>query len=84
MLKIDRSFIAGLLTGQDDVIVRSTIDLAHNLGLTVVAEGVESDEVQARLTALGCDAAQGTFIRAPAPAAAIRQWMGGQNLLSLM
>ena len=38
-LKIDRSFIAGLLTGPDDVIVRSTIDLAHNLGLRVVAEG---------------------------------------------
>ena len=83
-LKIDRSFIAGLLTGKDDVIVRSTIDLAHNLGLTVVAEGVESDEVLARLTALGCDAAQGTLIGAPAPAAAVREWMGGQNLLGLM
>ena len=83
-LKIDRSFIAGLLTGQDDVIVRSTIDLAHNLGLRVVAEGVESDEVQARLMALGCDAAQGTFIRAPAPADAVRAWIGEQNLLALM
>jgi len=83
-LKIDRSFVAGLHTGQDDVIVRATIDLAHNLGLSVVAEGVESDEVQARLMELGCDAAQGTFIRAPAPAAAIREWMGGQNLLGLM
>ena len=75
-LKIDRSFIASLLSGSDDVIVRSTIDLAHNLGLRVVAEGVESDEVQARLMALGCDAAQGTFIRAPAPAADVRAWMG--------
>ena len=84
VLKIDRSFIAGLLTGGDDVIVRSTIDLAHNLGLTVIAEGVESDEVQARLMALGCDAAQGMFIRAPAPATAVREWMGDQNLLSLM
>ena len=83
-LKIDRSFIAGLLTGQDDVIVRSIIDLAHNLGLRVVAEGVESDEVLARLMALGCDAAQGTFIRAPAPAAAVFDWIGGQNLLGLM
>jgi diguanylate cyclase (GGDEF)-like protein len=83
-LKIDRSFVAALLTGHDDVIVRSTIDLAHNLGLRAVAEGVESDEVHARLLALGCDAAQGTFISAPAPAAAIRQWMGRQNLLSLM
>ena len=83
-LKIDRSFIAGLLTGQDDVIVRSTIDLAHNLGLRVVAEGVESQEVQARLRALGCDAAQGTFIRAPAPVAAVREWIGARNLLGLM
>ena len=64
--------------------MRSTIDLAHNLGLPVVAEGVESDEVQARLLALGCDAAQGTFIRAPAPAAEIRAWIGQQNLLGLM
>jgi len=74
-LKIDRSFIASLLTGTDDVLVRSTIDLAHNLGLRVVAEGVETDDVQARLTALGCDAAQGTFIRAPASAAELRAWI---------
>ena len=84
VLKIDRSFVLALVTAQDDVIVRSTIDLAHNLGLTVVAEGVESEEVQARLMALGCDAAQGTFIRAPAPAADVRAWIGTQNLLSLM
>ena len=83
-LKIDRSFVAALLTGQDDVIVRSTIDLAHNFGMRVVAEGVETDAVHARLLALGCDAAQGTFISAPAPSAAIRQWMGRQNLLGLM
>ncbi len=83
-LKIDRSFIAGLLTGHDEVIVRSIIDLAHNLGLRAVAEGVESDEVLARLMALGCDAAQATFIRAPAPAAVVLAWIGGQNLLGLM
>ena len=82
-LKIDRSFVSGLLDGQDDVVVRSTIDLAHNLGLTVVAEGVESDDVQARLLALGCDAAQGTFFRAPSPAPEIRQWMGSQRLPGL-
>jgi diguanylate cyclase (GGDEF)-like protein len=74
-LKIDRSFIEPL-TGPDDVIVRSTIDLAHNLGLRVVAEGVESAEVRSRLAALGCDAVQGTFIRAPAPARDLREWMG--------
>jgi len=73
-LKIDRSFIEPL-TGPDDVIVRSTIDLAHNLGLRVVAEGVESAEVRSRLAALGCDAVQGTFIRAPALARELREWM---------
>jgi EAL domain-containing protein (putative c-di-GMP-specific phosphodiesterase class I) len=83
-LKIDRSFVASLISGEDDVIVRSTIDLAHNLGLRVVAEGVESEEVQMRLLALGCDAAQGTFISPPAPAAALRQWIGKQTLLGLM
>jgi diguanylate cyclase (GGDEF)-like protein len=79
-LKIDRSFVAGLMGGQDEVIVRSTIDLAHNLGLTVVAEGVENAEVQARLLAMGCDAAQGTFISPPASASIIRERMREQNL----
>jgi diguanylate cyclase (GGDEF)-like protein len=72
-LKIDRSFVIGLGTGNDEVIVRSTIDLAHNLGLSVVAEGVESLAVQEQLRALGCDAAQGFFIGAPADADVTRQ-----------
>jgi diguanylate cyclase len=79
-LKIDRSFVAGLMTGQDDVIVRSTIDLAHNLGLTVVAEGVENAEVMRRLLAMGCDAAQGTFISPPGTATEIREKMRERNL----
>ena len=83
-LKIDRSFIAPLVTGHDDVIVRSTIDLAHNLGLRVVAEGVESEEVQARLVELGCDAAQGTHISPPGSAHMLREWLGQQNLLGMM
>ena len=83
-LKIDRSFVEGLRDGEDDVIVRSTIDLAHNLGLRVVAEGVDSDAVQARLLALGCDAAQGTAIRAPADAADTRRWIGAQSLPGLL
>ena len=74
-LKIDRSFVIGLGTGHDEVIVRSTIDLAHNLGLSVVAEGVESLAVQEQLLALGCDAAQGFFISAPAGAEVTRQWI---------
>jgi EAL domain-containing protein (putative c-di-GMP-specific phosphodiesterase class I) len=83
-LKIDRSFVMGLMTSQDDVIVRSTIDLAHNLGLTVVAEGVENEDVQLRLQAMGCDVVQGTFISPPRPASAMRDWMAEQNLLGMM
>ena len=83
-LKIDRSFVSGLDSGLDDVIVRSTIDLAHNLGLTVVAEGVESEEVKSQLLAMGCDAAQGSFISEPRSAAAMAEWMGHHNLLGMM
>ncbi len=82
-LKIDRSFVMGLTASQDDVIVRSTIDLAHNLGLTVVAEGVENEDVQTRLQTMGCDVVQGTFISAPRPASAMRDWMSQQNLLGI-
>jgi len=80
-LKIDRTFVAGLENGDDEVIVRSTIDLAHNLGLAVVAEGVESAAVQDRLLEMGCDAVQGTFISPPAGLAAIRDWIREQTLL---
>jgi diguanylate cyclase (GGDEF)-like protein len=73
-LKIDRSFVATLVSGADDVIVRSAVDLAHNLGLRVVAEGVENLEVWERLEELGCDGAQGTFICPPGPAATVRAW----------
>ena len=79
-LKIDRSFVMNLGAGLDEVIVRSTIDLAHNLGLTVVAEGVESAVVQARLAAMGCDAVQGTYISAPARAPEMRAWIAAQHL----
>ena len=65
-LKIDQSFVANVLIDeQDEVIVRSTIDLGHNLGLVVVAEGVENNEVLERLRAFGCDIAQGYCISRP-------------------
>jgi diguanylate cyclase len=83
-LKIDRSFVEALVTGHDDVIVRSTIDLAHNLGLSVVAEGVETEEAQHRLRVLGCDAVQGTFVSAPRRIGDVRDWMAQQNLLGMM
>jgi len=69
-LKIDRSFVMAMEQDEDDAkIVRSTIDLAHNLGLTVVAEGVENAAVLTRLAALHCDEAQGFHMSRPIPAA---------------
>ena len=72
-LKIDRAFITGLVDSQAEVaIVRSTIQLAHDLGLRVVAEGVETSAVLARLADLGCDAVQGYLLGRPSPAAVVR------------
>ncbi len=75
-LKIDQSFVANvLLDEQDEVIVRSTIDLGHNLGLVVVAEGVENNEVLERLRSLGCDVAQGYCISRPLPPDHFMSWL---------
>ena len=68
-LKIDRSFVKTMTTdASDETIVRSTVDLARNLGLTVVAEGVESSEALEKLRELGCDLAQGYYTGRPMPA----------------
>lgn len=65
-LKVDRSFVSNMTAGGDDaMIVRSTIDLAHNLGLTTVAEGVETEAVLDQLREMGCDLAQGYMISRP-------------------
>ena len=75
-LKIDRSFVTSLADVSDDaIIVRSTIDLAHNLGLKVVAEGVENEAVLKTLTEYGCDAAQGYLFGRPVPAGEITERM---------
>lgn len=67
-LKIDRSFVKDMQVDHDDaIIVRSTIDLAHNLGLTVIAEGVEDESTLLMLREMGCDSAQGYFISRPLP-----------------
>ncbi len=74
-LKIDKSFVMAMEKVQGDtVIVRSTIDLAHNLGLTVVAEGVENAVIYHSLKQLGCDEAQGYFISRPMPASEFMDW----------
>ena len=68
-LKTDKSFVMAMEKDEDDAkIVRSTIDLAHNLGLSVVAEGVETAAVMARLAALDCDEGQGYHMSRPLPA----------------
>ena len=75
-LKIDLSFVREMLTNhENEVIVQSTITLAHNLGLNVVAEGVENIETLNRLTELQCDHAQGYFISRPMDATAATQWL---------
>jgi diguanylate cyclase (GGDEF)-like protein len=74
-LKIDRSFVMNLASvSSDAVIVRSTIDLAHNLGLTVVAEGVEDEAALGLLIEYGCDDAQGYFFSRPSPADQLTTW----------
>jgi diguanylate cyclase (GGDEF)-like protein len=67
-IKIDKSFVLDMVEDDaDEAIVRSTIELAHNLGLRVVAEGVETAEAWVRLAALGCDFAQGFHLARPLP-----------------
>jgi len=76
VLKIDKSFVQNMGTNdEDDAIVRSTIELAHSLGLRVVAEGVESEEILERLAALGCDLAQGYCLSKPVPADQTSKWL---------
>jgi EAL domain-containing protein (putative c-di-GMP-specific phosphodiesterase class I) len=60
----------------DARIVRSTIDLGHNMGLRVVAEGIESKEAWSLLDAMGCDQGQGYLISKPMPAGQLADWVG--------
>jgi predicted signal transduction protein with EAL and GGDEF domain len=74
-LKIDRSFVLGLAgSASDGEIVRSTVGLGHNLGLSIVAEGVEDESSLAFLREVGCDIAQGFFIAKPMPAESLADW----------
>ena len=78
-IKIDRSFVANMDTQEEDAfIVRSTIDLARNLGLHVVAEGVETEAVWDELGSLGCDYGQGWYLGKPMPAAHLAEWLRGR------
>jgi diguanylate cyclase (GGDEF)-like protein len=75
-IKIDKSFV--LVMAEDEqgaALVRSTIDVARNLSLEVVAEGVETKEVWTQLSALGCDSAQGFYLSRPLPSADFASWL---------
>ena len=77
-LKIDRAFVSNMSEDADMMtIVRSTIELGHNLGLKVVAEGIEDSKGYALLRGLGCDVAQGYYISPPMPAEALPAWLNG-------
>ena len=76
-LKIDRSFVSPMLQDESDlIIVRSTINLGHDLGLRIIAEGVEDAPTLERLALLGCDLAQGYHLSRPMAAEAFTEWLG--------
>ncbi len=79
-LKIDKSFVMDIIHDENDfTIVKSTIDLAHNLGITVIAEGVEQEEVYNILKALNCDAVQGFFISHPLEPKQLEEFMHAEQ-----
>src|SRR5207247_6859825 len=75
-VKIDKSFVISMSEDPGNaMIVKSTIDLGHNLGLEVVAEGVEDNNVYNQLAALGCDYAQGYFLSRPLSPEKMTVWL---------
>lgn len=75
-LKIDIMFVRHMLSSERDaIIVTSTINLAHNLGLKVVAEGVETPEILLKLREMGCDEAQGYYIEMPMCSSIAEEWL---------
>jgi diguanylate cyclase (GGDEF)-like protein len=80
-IKIDRSFVMNMEHDENDaVIVRSTIELGRNLGLRVIAEGVESEAIWNELARLECDQAQGFYLSRPIPEPALRQWLRDREI----
>ncbi len=78
-LKIDRSFVKDILTDDSDaVIVNATINLAHNLGLQVTAEGVNDPAVLQKLRREGCDVVQGYLLARPMPVSAFEEWLSSE------
>ena len=84
-LKIDKSFVMNIEQDQDDVtIVKSTIELGHNLGLKVVAEGIENEKVWDILKAMGCDYGQGYFMSRPMHADKLFDWAAQWSNISVL
>jgi EAL domain-containing protein (putative c-di-GMP-specific phosphodiesterase class I) len=74
-LKIDKSFVKNMAHDANDAkIVRSTVDLGHNMGLRVVAEGIETEQVWNLLSEMGCDSGQGYYMSRPIPAEEFSAW----------
>jgi EAL domain-containing protein (putative c-di-GMP-specific phosphodiesterase class I) len=75
-LKIDRAFITHMLShAADEAVVRNVIRLAHDLGMSTIAEGVETPAVWAKLSELGCDEIQGYVLTRPLPADKLVEWL---------
>jgi diguanylate cyclase (GGDEF)-like protein len=84
-VKIDKSFVVNMTAHPEDaVIVRAIIDLGHELGMEVVAEGVEDQDTMEMLGKLGCDAAQGYYISRPLPAAELTPLLNRSNWISAL
>jgi EAL domain-containing protein (putative c-di-GMP-specific phosphodiesterase class I) len=80
-LKIDKSFVMNMGRDENDtIIVHSVIELAHNLGLSVIAEGVENQQILSQLQQRKCDMAQGFHISPPLPGNVLQQWLRDQRL----
>jgi len=83
-IKIDKSFVTTMAANADDaIIVRSTIELAHSLGLRVVAEGIESKVVCDQLRLLGCDVGQGYHLGKPVASAELMEWLWNQREVTI-
>jgi diguanylate cyclase len=75
-IKIDKTFVMDMLTSENDAaIVKATINLGHNLGLIVTAEGVENKDIMTQLMEFGCDVAQGYFLSKPVSVQNFNQWV---------
>jgi len=83
-LKIDKSFVINMNGDDNDaMIVHSTIDLAHNLGLRVVAEGVENQAILEQLRVQGCDFVQGYHLCRPLPPDLLQQWLSDRQRVNM-